>query len=76
MIAAALPIVVFWVVVVLGRKELGWCGLIMAVAVWLPIFAGILFAGEWGGLFFVFHILLDIALLLFVYRRDFPLMGP
>ncbi len=74
MLAAILAIAVFWVVVILGRMELGWCGLILAFAVWVPILIGILFAGEWRGLFIVFHTLLDIALLLFVFRRDFPLM--
>ena len=71
----ALPAVVFWVVVLLGREELGWRGGAIAVGIWLFLFIGSMVAGIWGSIFISAQALLDVALILIIFRRDFPFMG-
>jgi hypothetical protein len=61
--------IAFWVLLFLGREELGFKGIILAIAVWAGLLAGTL----WGGVPLLFasaQAIIDIGLVLVVFGGD------
>jgi hypothetical protein len=65
----ALPFLAFWVLLFVGREELGLKGIVVAVAIWIGLLVGCLLTGV-PVLFMSAQALLDVALILFVFRGD------
>ena len=64
-----IPFVAFWVLLFVGREELGLKGISLAVAICIGLLAGCLLTGV-PILFVSAQALLDVALILFVFRGD------
>jgi len=65
------PLVMFWILLFLGREELGFKGIIISIAVWLGLLAGSVFTT--GGFLYFFiaaNALLDIVLLIIIFGGD------
>jgi hypothetical protein len=65
-----MPFVAFWLLIVLGREELGAKGIAIAVAVWLGLLVGFFAAGISPFLFVTAQALVDIVLILVVCGGD------
>ena len=66
----ALPFFIFWAIVLLARKELGWRGALTAVGIWTALLAGCLFTNLSPYIFVAAQSLLDAVLILVIFKRD------
>lgn len=66
----AIPFLVFWVLVYLGRGELGRRGVVLSILIWLGLLIGFMYAGFSPYLFVIAQALLDIVLILVVFGGD------
>ena len=68
-----LPFLIFWILVFLCRKELGWRWSLVVVAIW----GGLLLAFTYSGLsphaFVAAQAVLDIILILVIFKGDIPI---
>ena len=64
------PLIVFWVLMVLGREELGWKGVVLSILIWLGMLLGCLLSGLPPHFFVAVQALLDIVLLLIIFGGD------
>jgi len=67
-----LPTAVFLVVLILGRDELGWRGIAISVGIWLGLLLGSICSVIPPLACIAAVALMDVALILIVFRRDFP----
>jgi hypothetical protein len=65
-----LPFFIFWVLIFLGRSELGWRGAGIAVGIWLGLLIGFVASGLSPYLFVSAQALLDCILILVVFHGD------
>ena len=65
-----IPFVVFWLLVFLGRGELGLKGGFLAVAIWGALLAGLVATNLPPYLFVAAQVVLDVVLILLVFGRD------
>ena len=65
-----LPFVLFWVLLFLGRSDLGLKGVVLSIAIWAGLLVGFLALALPWYLFVIPQTLLDIVLLLVVLGRD------
>ncbi len=66
-----IPLLIFWVVIFLGREELGFKGIVISIAIWLGLLLGIRFAAGMSWHFFIAgSALLDIVLLIIIFGGD------
>ena len=66
----AIPFIVFWLLVFLGRGELGIKGALLAVAVWGALLAGFVATELPPYLFVAVQSALDVALILIIFGGD------
>lgn len=66
----AIPFVLFWVLVILARDELGTKGVLIAIGLWLILLIGFMTAGLSPYLFVTAQALLDIGLILVAFGGD------
>ncbi len=66
----ALPFLIFWVTIFFARRELGWRGTAIFIALWIGLLIGFLFAGVSPCLFVSVQALLDCILILVIFRGD------
>lgn len=66
----ALPFLVFWVIIFLGRSDLGWRGVMLCIGIWLALLFGLYYAGFSSYIFVAAQALLDCILLLVVFGGD------
>lgn len=65
------PLVLFWVLIFLGREELGFKGIMISIAVWLGLLIGsIVITGGFLYFFIAANALLDIVLLIVIFGGD------
>lgn len=55
------PAIVFWILIYLGREQLGLKGMVISILIWLGLLVGSLFLGP-TYIFIAAHALLDIVL--------------
>ena len=60
------PFIVFWVLMYLGREELGLKGIVISLVVWLGLLLGSLFLGL-SYVFVSLQALLDVVLLFIIF---------
>ena len=63
-----LPFIIFWVIVVLCRKEMGWRWTGVVVAVWLGLFLAFFYSGLNSYYFVGAQALLDAILLVVIFK--------
>lgn len=61
--------VAFWVLLFLGREELGLKGIAIAIALWLAVVAGFYWADS-PGLFMAAQAIMDVVLVFIVFGGD------
>ena len=66
----SIPFVVFWLLVFLGRGELGFKGVLLAVAVWGALLAGLMATSLPPYFLVAAQVVLDVVLILVVFGRD------
>jgi len=66
-----IPLLLFWILLFLGREELGFKGIIICIVVWLGLLLGAcLTAGMLPYFFIAGNALLDIVLLIIIFGGD------
>lgn len=66
-----IPFVLFWILIFLGREELGFKGIIISIVIWVVLLLGaFLVVGVSPYLFIAANALLDIVLLIIIFGRD------
>lgn len=66
-----IPFVLFWILIFLGREELGPKGIIISIVIWMVLLLGAIFVGGVSPyLFIAANALLDIVLLIIIFGRD------
>lgn len=66
-----IPLVLFWILLFLGREELGFKGIFISIVIWLGLLLGSVFTT--GGFLYFFTAaiaLLDIVLLIVIFGGD------
>ncbi len=61
---------IFWAVVILGRKELGWLGVVAAASVWFVMILGMTTFEVEPYLFQTAQAILAIVMILIVFKGD------
>ena len=66
-----IPFILFWVLIVIGREELGFKGVLISVIIWIALLlVSILVKGISSYHFIAANALLDIVLLIVIFRQD------
>ena len=66
-----IPFILFWVLIVIGREELGFKGILISVIIWIALLlVSILVKGISSYHFIAANALLDIVLLIVIFRQD------
>jgi len=65
-----IPFILFWVLIYLGRDELGFKGVIVNISIWLGLLLACMFSGLSSYIFIAVQSLLDIVLLLIIFGGD------
>jgi hypothetical protein len=66
-----IPFVLFWILIFLGREELGFKGILISIAIWAILLLGaILIAGVSPYFFIAANALLDVVLLIIIFGGD------
>jgi hypothetical protein len=65
-----LPFLVFWVLIILARRQLGWRRIGIAVAIWLGLLVACSFSGAPQYLFIAAQAILDVVLVIVVFGGD------
>ena len=65
-----IPFLAFWILLFLGRDQLGLKGIAIAVGVWLAALLIFSVAGIQPALFVTVQALIDVVLVLIVYKGD------
>ena len=66
----AMPFLVFWVIVFIGREDLGFGGFAFCILLWTGLFAACLFLGFSPYVFVFLQAVYDIVLILVVFGHD------
>ncbi len=65
-----IPFILFWVLMYLGREELGLKGVVISILIWLGLLLGCVLSGLSPYIFIAAQALLDIVLLLIIFRGN------
>ena len=66
-----IPLLLFWILIFLGREELGFKGIVISIVIWLGLLLGTcLTAGMTPYFFIAGNALLDIVLLIIIFGGD------
>jgi hypothetical protein len=65
-----IPFVLFWLLIFLGREDLGLKGGLIAVAIWAALLIGFFALGISPYFFVVAQVILDVILLLIIFGGD------
>ena len=66
----ALPFFIFWVLILICRRDLGWRGVGICVAIWIGLLVGVITLGTSGYIFIAAQALLDCVLILIIFKGD------
>ena len=64
------PFFVFWILIILGRAELGLKRVLFCVAIWLALLVGFVYLNISPYFLVVAQALLDVDLILVIFGRD------
>jgi len=64
------PFLIFWIVIFIGREELGFKGVAIAIGIWLALLLAFALTGISPYYFTAIQALIDIALLLIIFGGD------
>ena len=62
----AIPFIVFWVLILTGRKELGIKGVLFCIVLWIGLLLGFMILGVSPYFFVAAQALIDAVLLIFI----------
>ncbi|MBN1787059.1 MAG: hypothetical protein JW806_01540 [Sedimentisphaerales bacterium] len=65
-----LPFLIFWVLIFLGKNELGLKGVLISIAIWGGLLLGFAMLNISPYLFVVAQVILDIILILVIFGGD------
>ncbi len=65
-----LPFLVFWVLIFLGRDELGLKGAVISIAIWLTLVLACALTGISSYIFVAIQALIDVVLLITIFGGD------
>ena len=66
----AIPFIMFWVLIYLGRDDLGLKGVLSCIAIWAVLLAGFMMLDVSPYIFVVVQSLIDIVLILKLFGGD------
>ncbi len=67
------PLIVFWVLMILGRSELGWKGIAFCVILWLGLLLAFYYFGVSPYVFIGVQAMLDVILIIVIFKGDIPI---
>ena len=70
-----IPFLVFWILILLGRSDLGIKGVLSCIAIWVALLAGFMYFEISPYYFVVPQAVLDIVLILSIFGGDIRLRG-
>ena len=65
-----IPFIVFWILLFLGRSDLGAKGILFCVALWVGLLAGFIYLNIPGYYFTAAQALIDVVLILIIFKGD------
>ena len=65
-----IPFILFWVLMFLGREELGWKGIVISILIWLVLLLLCVLFGFQSYTFVAIQAVVDIVLLLIIFGGD------
>ncbi|MFA6134564.1 MAG: hypothetical protein WC869_11170 [Phycisphaerae bacterium] len=65
-----LPFLIFWIIIILGRRQLGWRGIGITIAIWVGLLVACSFSGSPAYLFVAAQAILDAVLVIVVCGDD------
>jgi hypothetical protein len=69
----SLPFIAFWILMYLGRDELGLKGILISIAIWAAAFFGGIVLSISPYLFVSFQAIFDVILILIIFGGDIKL---
>ena len=69
-ISSITPFVAFWILIVVGRGELGLKGVLSCVAIWVGLLLGFMYIDISSYFFVAAQALLDIVIVLIIFGAD------
>ena len=64
------PFLIFWILIFLGRRDLGWRGAAVCIGIWLAPLIAFMYAGISPYVFVAVQSLFDCILILVVFKGD------
>jgi len=64
------PFLLFWILIFIGRDELGLKGAAISIAIWLALLLGCSLTGLSPYIFVAMQALIDIVLLIIIFGKD------
>jgi len=65
-----LPFFIFWILLFVGRVELGWRWVLILVGLWVGLLAGLMWSGLPSSAFVAAQALLDAILVVVIFKGD------
>jgi hypothetical protein len=65
-----LPFLIFWAIIFFARRELGWRGVVICIAVWVALLLGFMYMGISPYGFVAAQALLDCILILVIFKGN------
>ena len=69
----SIPFLVFWVLLILARKELGWKWILALVLIWMGLLAGFVYLDISPYIFMIAEVLIDVVLIIVFFGGDIPI---
>ena len=69
-ISSITPFVAFWILILVGRSELGLKGVLSCVAIWVGLFLGFMYLDLSSYFFVAAQALLDVVIVLIIFGAD------
>lgn len=66
----SIPMIAFWILMFLGRNELGWKGVVFCVLLWLGLLLALHFFGVSSYVFIGVQAILDAILIIVIFGGD------
>ncbi len=69
----SIPFIAFWVLLFIGRSDLGWKGILFWIALWFTFGMALYFCGISPYVFIGVQALMDAILIILIFGGDIPL---
>jgi hypothetical protein len=64
------PFLIFWAILFVARRELGWRGIAVCAGIWLALLLAFIYSGISPYLFVTAQAMLDCILILVIFKGD------